>query len=71
MQVICRLRVSGGSGKLAPNGLQPYADAKGWQVRKGICVKGAVSGVRWIVGEPVSILLKTIFSEGIKSLNHK
>jgi len=51
--------------------LQPYADAKGWQVRKGICVKGAVSGVRWIVGEPVSILLKTIFSEGIKSLNHK
>jgi len=56
---------------ISGNGLQPYADAKGWQVRWGICVKGAVSGVRWVVREPVSILLKTIFCEGIKSLNHK
>ena len=29
---------------------QPYADAKGWQVLKGICVKGAVSCVRGLVG---------------------
>jgi len=32
------------STAITANGLQPYADAKGWQVRKGICVKGAVSG---------------------------
>lgn len=45
------------------NAPQPYAVA-GWLVRLQNCVKGAVSGVRWVVGEPVSFLRIYFLSVG-------